>query len=511
MKDNYDFFDKESVKKLLQHYSIGIEERSSFILQTDWLIELSVYPKEETIVSNLSDLWNIYMPDYEFDKVVIEYMEHVFPVLMFINENGINKYDSIFTMVECAVKNYIKKEISKGNESRLSIITSCCNYFNECSVHKSLYDTINKIIELYFPDGEINKLDSVFLQRFNSNSEYPYTEIYNRISNIYNSRKNLADILKVPKERLSEFHILINIMLCSLAMNDDNNYIEDKIKNSWSNYIKFIPYNKCIYDYLQKNARHYITASLHGVPNIENEIVIRQLYKESLILHYIINTNVPTESITSININDYYRDNGSIFGNKCFFENELIYMKTGFDRNILIQHSDVLNALYHSIISRMKTPRFSSKDIRSSKYATATGKMNLLNNAKKEEQIDRLKEKNIELTKKIEGIYIEALSEFIKVLDDQKYDYVLGKLFRIAYSDDECSLSEIKRTVKNLFEIMKLSGIETYGPINEILDFKNTDYSLYRAEQTITGNAVIKYPGYKIDNNIIISPYAEEV
>ena len=129
----------------------------------------------------------------------------------------------------------------------------------------------------------------------------------------------------------------------------------------------------------------------------------------------------------------------------------------------------------------------------------------------KERQIDDLQEKITELEEKVEITEKEVLSQFISLLDSKKYDHVLGKLYRIAYSEDSVKTGDIKRILKNLFEIMNISGIDVYGEIDTEVKDVDLKKGKYRLDKDVSGNAVVKYPGYRVGNSVILHPLAEEV
>ena len=81
--------------KMVKFYQIEDEAKGTFFLQVDWLLENAVYPSESGYADNLLDLWNVYMPGYEFDRVVLEYSKKYFPVLRFVHDGEIFKFNSI--------------------------------------------------------------------------------------------------------------------------------------------------------------------------------------------------------------------------------------------------------------------------------------------------------------------------------------------------------------------------------------------------------------------------------
>lgn len=130
---------------------------------------------------------------------------------------------------------------------------------------------------------------------------------------------------------------------------------------------------------------------------------------------------------------------------------------------------------------------------------------------KKDRQIEELQERITELEEKVDNTEKEVLSRFISLLDSKKYDHVLGQLYRTAYMRDAVKIEEIQRILKNLFEIMNISGIDIYGELGTKVDSEELKKGKYRVDSEISSNAKIKYPGYRVSNSVILHPVVEEV
>ena len=166
--------------KMVKFYQVEDEAKGTFFLQVDWLLENAVYPSESGYADNLLDLWNVYMPGYEFDRVVLEYSKKYFPVLRFVHDGETFKFNSIKIMQECAVKNYLKYCISQGQTNRMTLVKECFDLFKDITDRTRLYDIINQTIEHYFVNGEIEQYGVMFLKRFQDYSEQPYIDIVER-------------------------------------------------------------------------------------------------------------------------------------------------------------------------------------------------------------------------------------------------------------------------------------------------------------------------------------------
>ena len=65
--------------------------------------------------------------------------------------------------------------------------------------------------------------------------------------------------------------------------------------------------------------------------------------------------------------------------------------------------------------------------------------------------------------------------------------------------------------MKNLFEIMNISGIDIYGEIDTDVQEEELKKGKYRVDAEIKGKSCVKYPGYKWGDTVILHPLAEEV
>ena len=136
--------EKNSIReRILKFYQVEGNARGTFFLQVDWLLENAVYPTENGYTDNLMDLWNVYMPNYKFDRIVLEYSKKYFPVLWYVHDREIYKFNSVKLMQENAIKNFVKFRISQGETSRVILVRECFDTFKDVLDRTKLYDVIN--------------------------------------------------------------------------------------------------------------------------------------------------------------------------------------------------------------------------------------------------------------------------------------------------------------------------------------------------------------------------------
>lgn len=515
------------IKRMLKIYDIKDYEQGAFFLQVDWLLENSVYPLESTYADNLIELWNVYMPGCKFDRVILEYSKKYFPVLRYVHDGEIFKFNSVKFMQEVVIKNYIKFCISQGETNRMVLVKECFDLLKDISDRTKLYDIINKTIEHYFTNGEIMQYSVMFLKRFQDYTNQPYIEVLDRLSDIYQqkeealkARSALYNILNINNENEENFQTLINILLCKIAVSDDENRFSDILKNAWKDTFPNISYNDKVYAFIEKYEKPYMNAACNGIKNIKNSNIILQLYKDAIILCSVLEAVKKDDRHTIREITDFWKRDGMHFSKRIFFDDVYNRMKSGFNRDILIAneghiltfHKKLLNKILSSNLYIKKSNEFlSEKRSNFLEKKDAYSEMNNMLINEKHRQIQELQDKIADLEEKLENMEKEVMSEFISLLDSKKYDYVLGKLYRTAYSDENIKTEDIRRILKNLFEIMNINGIDIYGKLGDKVSGEEIKRGKYRVESEILKDAIIKYPGYRMGNSVILHPLAEEV
>lgn len=510
--------EKDSITdRMVKVYGISEDSRGLFYLQVDWLLENAVYPFENGYAENLCDLWNVYMPSHNFDRIVLEYSKKHCPVLRYVHDGEIQKFNSAKHMQETAIKNYIKYKISQGATSRMILVKECFEIFKDITDRTKLYDVINKCLEVYFVNGEIEQHAIAFLKRFQDSDVQPYSEIVERLSDIneqkemaLSARKKLYESLNITKMSETEFKALIDILLCKLAVTDGEKRFSEVLENLWNETFGEILYSDDVYSFIEKYEKPYMSAACFSIKNIRDGKVIRQLYKDAIILVAAIeNEEKGNYKFGLREVNDVWKREGMKFANGYFFDDEFERMKDGLGSHVLINNRNVIEEFHNILLKKIEAADFSSRNTGGKKYHSTEMEHVALN--EKDRQIDDLQEKITELEEKIDITEKEVLSQFISLLDSKKYDHVLGKLYRIAYSNDEMKTEDIKRILKNLFEIMNISGIDIIGEIDTEANDVDLKKGKYRLDREVSGKAEIKYPGYRVGNSVILHPLAEEV
>lgn len=505
-------------EEMFKFYDIEENERGTFLLQVDWLLENAVFPIENGYLDNLIDLWNVYMPNYKFDKIVVEYSKKYFSVLRYVHDGEIFKFNSVKYMQEGAIKNFVKYRISQGEISRMVLVKECFDLFKNVSDRTKLYDIINQIVENYFSNGEIGQFSIMFLRRLQDYTEQPYKEILERLADIHEQRKqtlsarvNLFNVLNVKGETEKKFQTRINILLCKIAMSDGEQRFSDVLRDTWNVTMSGVMYSEKVYAFIEKYEKAYMNAACFSIKNIKDERVIKQLYKDAIILCAVIEAIEKNEKYSLREVKDYWKRDGMKFANGYFFD-EFERMKGGFNADILIANKTCVEAFHDMLLKKIETSDFPTRsDVFTRERRNISFEMDHVALNEKERRIDELQEKIVELEEKVDNTEKEVLSQFISLLDSKKYDHVLGKLYRTAYVDEEVRMEDIQRILKNLFEIMNISGIDIYGEIGASVSYEELKKGKYRVDSEISKNAIVKYPGYRVGNSIILHPLAEEV
>ena len=511
-------------EKMVKIYKIENAAKGAFFLQVDWLLENAVYPVGSNYAENLMDLWNVYMPGYEFDTIVLEYSNKYFPVLRYLHNGDIHQFNSVKIMQECVIKNYVKYLVAQGKTARMSLVKDCFDLLKDVTDRTKLYDMINQIMENYFSDGEIDQYSAMFLKRLQDYTEQPYQDILERLIDIHeqkeqelNARPNLFKNLDTEGYNPEEFQTLINVLLCKIALADGERRFSEVLEDTWITTLHDIPYNEKVYTFIDKYEKPYMIAACFGIGNIKDGKVIRQLYKDAVILCAVVSSIEKGNFRYGLReVNDFWKNDGMQFAGRYFFDDEYERMRIGFNSKILVENKSKIMAFHELLIKKIKTMNFKPKKSEPIKSNDKERKnialeMDHVALNEKERQIEELQERISELEEKVDNTEKEVLAQFISLLDSKKYDHVLGKLYRTAYANDSMSIVDIQRILKNLFEIMNISGIDVYGELGTPINREEIKRGKYRVDNGISSDAEIKYPGYSVGNSVILHPVAEEV
>ena len=281
-------------------------------------------------------------------------------------------------MQEAAIKNYLKSRISQGETSRVTLIKECFETFKDVSDRTKLYEFINKVIDGYFLDGEIEQYAVMFLRRFQDYTEQVYQETLDRLQEfqeqkeqISKARVSLCDRLKAGNKE--EFLTLINIMLCRLALADGEKKFSDVLESTWKETMPYVKYNDAVYRFVDKFEKPYMTAACFGIKSVRDKKVIQQLYKDAIILCAAVGCMEKNEYFGIKEVNEFWKKDGMRFSKGYFFDDEYERMKDGLDKKLLLEYKADIEAFHQALIEKIdgddlsnKARRSGNKDRRSS-------------------------------------------------------------------------------------------------------------------------------------------------
>ena len=501
---------------LLSFFDVQESEQATFLLHVDWILENAVYPKENAYVDNVVDLWNVYMPGWAFDKIILEYSSKFYSILRYVHDNELYRFNSEKLLLEAAIKNYLKYRASQGITNRMELVQDCFTKFQNLCDRNKLYDFVSRILKNYLDGDNINQTSVRFLKRFQDYQEQPYLEIVERLTEIRNQKnketKSRTELFLSLNTIISEeqFQTLLNIILCKIATSDGERRFSDVLKTVWKEINIDIPYQDVIYDYIEKYEKPYMIAACFGILNIRDNAVIRKLYKDAVILCAVLEAVEQGNRYGIREINEYWRREGMIFAKGYYFEDEYERMKKGFLPDILIAYKTDIELFHQTLLKKIEASDLGNRKPRTEIKKRVSAEMKTFSlNEEKRKNVD-LQDKINVLEEKIDNCEKDVYAQLISLLDSRKYNYVLGKLYRMAYSDDEICIEDVIPILKNFFEILNISGIDIFGRLGKDINIDDIKQGKYRVDGTISDKGKLKYPGYKIGNAIILHPVAEE-
>lgn len=537
-------------QELFKVYKIDKPDEGSFLLQVDWILENAVYPIDNKYTDNLLDLWNVYMPNKKLESIVLDYAKLEYPMIPYIQSNSLNKFTTTKLLKNIAIKNYLKYLISQGETNRMNLIQTIFNIFKDISDRNWLYKDINEVIELYFDNDNVSQYSAMFLKRFQDSSVHIYEDLLKRLTQqqkiadtILNSRQELYQQLEVHTLDFKTFSTLINILLCKIALNTSNAPTEEVIAKNWNQLFSNIPYTSDVYTFINQYEKSYLLVSQFSIIATNKIGIIKTIYKDIIILCAAINSIEKNERFNLKLVQKLWEKEGTLFKDDFYLKDRFEQINSWLDYEILLKYKDIFKQIHLQLLDRINAENnnLSINSIQNkSSDATFSSNNNMVSpdgdlTSKKDKQISNLYKriadleiqyaKNNELSNQI-NLYLkeiselkeeveitkkQTLSDFISLLDSKNYNYILGKLYRIAYKEyNQTSLNDIKLILKNLFEVINISGIDIYGDIDSSVSITDIKKGDYRVNTEIVNTAKIKYPGYKIGSQIILHPLAEE-
>ena len=145
-------------EKMVRFYNIEEKAKSRFFLQTDWLLENAVYPSDSGYAGNLMDLWNVYMPEYKFEKIILEYNPEITvnTYKIRLDENNyqsiVKDYDVIIDCFDSYKSKILLNDIAVETGKTL-IHGGVTEYFGQVTVIKPSTPCLRCI----FPDIDLGK------------------------------------------------------------------------------------------------------------------------------------------------------------------------------------------------------------------------------------------------------------------------------------------------------------------------------------------------------------------
>ena len=537
-------------QELFKVYKIDKPDEGSFLLQVDWILENAVYPIDNKYTDNLLDLWNVYMPNKKLESIVLDYAKLEYPMIPYIQSNSLNKFTTTKLLKNIAIKNYLKYLISQGETNRMNLIQTIFNIFKDISDRNWLYKDINEVIELYFDNDNVSQYSAMFLKRFQDSSVHIYEDLLKRLTQqqkiadtILNSRQELYQQLEVHTLDFKTFSTLINILLCKIALNTSNAPTEEVIAKNWNQLFSNIPYTSDVYTFINQYEKSYLLVSQFSIIATNKIGIIKTIYKDIIILCAAIDSIEKNERFNLKLVQKLWEKEGTLFKDDFYLKDRFEQINSWLDYEILLKYKDIFKQIHLQLLDRINAENnnLSINSIQNkSSDATFSSNNNMVSpdgdlTSKKDKQISNLYKpiadleiqyaKNNELSNQI-NLYLkeiselkeeveitkkQTLSDFISLLDSKNYNYILGKLYRIAYKEyNQTSLNDIKLILKNLFEVINISGIDIYGDIDSSVSITDIKKGDYRVNTEIVNTAKIKYPGYKIGSQIILHPLAEE-
>lgn len=139
------------IEEIFKLYNVEEKEKNVFLLKLDWLLEIAAFPIAESYYNeNLEELWNTFMPSYEFNDLILQYSKAIYSAPKMINNPKLVANDLIQRFEICVIKNKIKYLISQNNLNRLQIISETYEELENLSHKKTLYDKIVGIFDSIF-------------------------------------------------------------------------------------------------------------------------------------------------------------------------------------------------------------------------------------------------------------------------------------------------------------------------------------------------------------------------
>lgn len=547
---------RESRLSLLQHYKIRPENQGAFFLKVDWILENAVFPLQQDMQENLRVLWNENM-DVEYQYSVLNYyLSNNYPPLQFLHEGRLKEFESDWFLLECYVKNKMKSEIADGITEEMLLIRNCCTetakfLFNKTNERKKyLFDYVRKILREYFQDGCIKDNTVIFLNRLYHNKK---ESVYFKIQEIVEQRKKQEQVaiprnrkreeriqllkqFSIPKEKTSSFLTRLNVLLCLLAVIPNSRKYGDVLRDTWKRVFPEYTYTDSVYTFVQSSEKIYMNAYTIGISQLQAEPILNSLYRDSLILSTALqqkNMNYTPQTLLPVILQEIQ---GKMKWDD-YFEKAFFRMQDGLDSSILMLYSSEIETFRNrmeekrtsltiplSIKSHVSLELTSQNQISNQETSEKFAEKNSIQKTnsgtkiiqEKNERIDDLLKEKEMLQTQLRSVKEQLETErnsiihLMQMLDDKNYHHILGKMYCLAYTEESFSQEKIRLILQNFFEVLNMNAICPFGTLGEGVSRQQLLEGLYRADYLVSGDAVVKYPGYQYQNQTILKPVVYE-
>lgn len=413
-----------------------------------------------------------------------------------------------------------------------------------------MFDYVRKILREYFQDGCIKEEIVIFLNGLYHDKK---ESVYFKIQEVVEQRKKQEQAVvprnrkkeerlqflkqfSVPNEKKSSFLTRLNVLLCLLAVIPNSCKYGDALRDTWKSVFPEYPYTDSVYTFIQLSEKIYMNAYTIGISQLQAEPILNSLYRDSLILSVALrqkDRNSTPDTLLPVILQEIQ---GKMKWDD-YFEKAFFRMQDGLDTSILRLYSFEIEtfrsrmeekrtgltiplSIKEHVSLEMTSPKQISNQETPEKFAEKNSIQKTNSGTKiiqeKNERIDDLlKEKEMlqtQLCSVKEQLETERNSviHLIQMLDDKNYHHILGKMYCLAYTEESFSQEKMRLILQNFFEVLNMNAICPFGTLGEGVSRQQLLEGLYRADYLVSGDAVVKYPGYQYQNQTILKPVVYE-
>lgn len=328
----------------------------------------------------------------------------------------------------------------------------------------------------------------------------------------------------------------MNVLLCLLAVIPNSCKYGDALRDTWKSVFPEYPYTDSVYTFIQLSEKIYMNAYTIGISQLQAEPILNSLYRDSLILSVALrqkDRNSTPDTLLPVILQEIQ---GKMKWDD-YFEKAFFRMQDGLDTSILRLYSFEIEtfrsrmeekrtgltiplSIKEHVSLEMTSPKQISNQETPEKFAEKNSIQKTNSGTKiiqeKNERIDDLlKEKEMlqtQLCSVKEQLETERNSviHLIQMLDDKNYHHILGKMYCLAYTEESFSQEKMRLILQNFFEVLNMNAICPFGTLGEGVSRQQLLEGLYRADYLVSGDAVVKYPGYQYQNQTILKPVVYE-